>query len=134
MKLLDFGIAHLLESQGDGVQPLTRAGESVLTPAYAAPEQVNGGEVTTATDVYALGVLLYLLLAGRHPLEPDLEQPAALLRAIVETDAPRMSERVVDADPRLVAHRDRSPRLVTPHPSACARRCAATWTPSWPRR
>jgi len=101
VKLLDFGIAHLLESQGEGVQPLTREGESVLTPAYAAPEQVNGGEVTTSTDVYALGVLLYLLLAGRHPLEPDLEQPATLLRAIVETDAPRLSERVVDDDPRL---------------------------------
>ncbi len=101
VKLLDFGIAHLLESQGEGVQPLTRVGDSVLTPAYAAPEQVNGREVTTTTDVYALGVLFYLLLAGRHPLEPALEQPATLLRAIVETDAPRMSDRVVDDDPRL---------------------------------
>ena len=61
-KLLDFGIAKLLQSEehAGGTPFLTREGEGVLTPAFAAPEQLTGGPVTTATDVYALGVLLYV--------------------------------------------------------------------------
>lgn len=58
VKLLDFGIAKLLEDEG-GDAPLTRDGNSALTPQYAAPEQVTGAPVPTATDVYSLGALLY---------------------------------------------------------------------------
>src|SRR5262249_11516545 len=87
VKLLDFGIARLLEADEEhGTQLLTRASESMLTPAYAAPEQVTHGEVTTTTDVYALGVLLYVLLAGRHPAGDALESPATLLDSIVNVD------------------------------------------------
>src|SRR5207249_2596762 len=64
VKLLDFGIAKLLENE-QRFQPamtLTREGPGPLTPKYAAPEQLSGGTVTTATDIYALGVLLHILL------------------------------------------------------------------------
>src|SRR6266849_6752690 len=91
VKLLDFGIAKLLEEE-TGVTVLTREGERALTPAYAAPEQVIGRAVTTATDVYALGVLLYLLLAGKHPSESALQSPADLIKAIVDTQPLRPSE------------------------------------------
>ena len=99
VKLLDFGIAKLLETDSnwdDGHPPaaLTREGGAALTPQYAAPEQLAGGSITTATDVYALGVLLYVLLSGRHPAGTALQSPATLMRAIVDTDPMRMSDAV----------------------------------------
>jgi serine/threonine-protein kinase len=93
VKLLDFGIAKLLERDlGAGeATALTREG-AVLTPEYAAPEQLAGGHVTTATDVYALGVLLYVLLAGRHPISEGTRSTAELLRAVLEKEPARLSE------------------------------------------
>jgi tetratricopeptide (TPR) repeat protein len=68
-KLLDFGIAKLLRPESAGDDPaLTRVEEVALTPEYAAPEQLIGDLPSTATDVYQLGLLLYVLLTGRHPL------------------------------------------------------------------
>ena len=66
VKLLDFGIAKLLDETDSG----TTSTAAVFTPDYAAPEQVHGGAITTATDVYALGVLLHELLVGTRP-EPS---------------------------------------------------------------
>jgi serine/threonine-protein kinase len=94
VKLLDFGIAKLLEGEGQegAATLLTREVGSALTPEYAAPEQLTGGPVTTATDVYGLGVLLYVLLTGQHPAGPGPHTPADLLRAITDTEPRRPSD------------------------------------------
>ncbi|MEN8162989.1 MAG: serine/threonine-protein kinase [Acidobacteriota bacterium] len=68
VKLLDFGIAKLLADE-EGATTVTRGGRQLMTPEYAAPEQRMGQPVTTATDVYALGVVLYELLTGQRPLD-----------------------------------------------------------------
>jgi len=92
-KLLDFGIAKLLEGEGQtGESPLTLEGGRALTPEYAAPEQLKGEAVTAATDVYASGVLLYVLLTGRHPAGAGPHTPAGLVKAILDTEPPRPSE------------------------------------------
>src|SRR5690606_3928641 len=85
VKLLDFGIAKLLDPAAAGAAPETRADLRIFTPEYAAPEQLTGeAAVTTATDVYSLGVLLFELLTGRRP-DPAPEAAlsgAALGRAL----------------------------------------------------
>ena len=86
VKLLDFGIAKLLES-GDDDQ-LTRTDLRALTPEYAAPEQVRGQPVTTATDVYALGGVLYELLTGRRATRFERHTPAELERVICTVPPP----------------------------------------------
>ena len=68
-KLLDFGIAKLLESGDEALTLATEAGGQVMTPQYASPEQLRGERVTTVSDVYGLGVLLYELLAGARPYD-----------------------------------------------------------------
>ncbi len=86
-RLLDFGIARPREEDETPGGPLTRTGHRLFTPEYAAPEQVRGEEPTEATDVFALGVLLYELLADRSPWPRDLTAHE-LERAILEHDPP----------------------------------------------
>ena len=78
VKLLDFGIAKLLD---DGIDDVTRTQHRALTPAYAAPEQFTQAPITTATDVYALGVLLDELLTGRRRAASDTGSPSSRIQA-----------------------------------------------------
>jgi eukaryotic-like serine/threonine-protein kinase len=97
-KLLDFGIAKLLDPT-DAPVDVTAAERQRLTPAYASPEQVRGEPITTVSDVYSLGALLYELLAGRGPhrfsrLHPS---PTELLQVVAEQEPARPSAAATDA-------------------------------------
>lgn len=90
-KLLDFGIAKLLRPEyGAGAIGLTRTMQP-MTPEYASPEQVLGQPITTSSDVYSLGVLLYRLIAGRHPYEMSTLSAAEMERVVCETNPDRPS-------------------------------------------
>jgi serine/threonine protein kinase/tetratricopeptide (TPR) repeat protein len=95
-KLLDFGIAKLLAPESlSHTLPVTRLQERMLTPENAAPEQVLGRPITTATDIYGLGVLLYQLVTGRSPYRLLSFSQLQLERAICMDDPVRPSQMVI---------------------------------------
>ncbi len=89
VKLLDFGIAKLLAPEEDGDTPPTRDGQVPLTTGYASPEQVRGDDITTATDVYSAGVVLYRLLTGVSPHRVEGKTPSELLQ-LLSRETPRL--------------------------------------------
>jgi eukaryotic-like serine/threonine-protein kinase len=111
VKLLDFGIAKLLapESGPIGATLLTLDGGTAMTPLFAAPEQLTGGAITTATDIYSLGVLLYMLLAGAHPAGAGPHSPADLLKAITEVDPPAASQMALQSGSAAAERRGTTP-------------------------
>jgi len=101
VKLLDFGIAKLLHPEFmPGTAGLTRAGLRPLTPDYASPEQVRGDPMTTVSDVYSLGVLLYQLLTGRLPYSTAGRSLAEVEKTICDTQ-PRAPSTVIEGDEPL---------------------------------
>ena len=99
-KLLDFGIAKLLDSENAPSSGQTLTLQGVMTPEYASPEQVRGETMTTASDTYSLGVVLYRLLTGRSPYRTKTHRPDEIVRAITEQEPTRPSTAVKDRDSR----------------------------------
>ena len=99
-KLLDFGIAKILGPEsgvGAAVQTMPQA--RLLTPAYASPEQLRGEAVTTASDVYSLGVVLYELLTGHRPYRASSRQPEDMMQMVAASDPERPSAAIYRASP-----------------------------------
>ena len=134
VKLLDFGIARIVEKDlvdalddpgehtaGDPAahalpagamtaRARTKHGERLLTPRYAAPEQIRGEQATTSSDVYALGLLLHELLTGTHPFATDVSTAQEMQQAILEGAPARPSLTASRTDPTVTALRASTPR------------------------
>ena len=156
VKLLDFGVAKLLEADPPaGQAELTRMTGRIFTPEYAAPEQILGEPITTATDVYSLGVLLHVLLTGARPLGIS-DNPVEIERAVLHDEPVRASvavsqdgkrcRRAIDLGHTLAARSHGRPRqhrfagasqeaagALLLGTSAGGRRAAASRSPAHPR-
>ncbi|CAM2069891.1 Non-specific serine/threonine protein kinase [Sulfidibacter corallicola] len=105
-KLLDFGIAAILNPDTGTQQTLTHAAGPVMTPAYASPEQWLGEPLNAATDVYSLGVLLFELLTGTLPYEVTSRSPLTAYHMVVESDVPSLASRFTGTSGQVRMHAD----------------------------
>jgi eukaryotic-like serine/threonine-protein kinase len=117
-RLLDFGIAKLVTPELPGEAPTATA--MLMTPEYASPEQARGELITTATDVYSLGVVLYELLTGHYPYRLPSRQPLDVLRAVSEQE-PECPSDTIQRTEEKTAPRDAPPIRVTPESVARTR-------------
>jgi eukaryotic-like serine/threonine-protein kinase len=98
--LLDFGIAKIIDPATQAIgTPATLTGMRIMTPEYACPEQIRGEAVTTATDVYSLGVVLYELLSGHRPYRITTNNPLEIARVICEEEPKKPSTAVTNPAP-----------------------------------
>jgi len=97
-KLLDFGISKILSAEFEQKNSATVTKLGVMTPSYASPEQLQSKSVTTATDIYSLGVILYELLSGHRPFETKEDDLKEIYKAVLENDPPPPSVVIADSE------------------------------------
>ena len=101
-KLLDFGVAKLLDADSDSVNDgLTKTGMWHLTPDFASPEQIKGESITTSSDIYSLGVLLYQLISGNSPYKINNLSPVAIVKILYEERISPPSEALKKSEEHL---------------------------------
>jgi serine/threonine protein kinase len=102
-KLLDFGIAKILSADGAGdTTEQTASALRLMTPEYASPEQLRGLPITTSTDVYSLGIVLYELLSGHRPYRFPNRSPEEIVRVVLTAEPTRPSDAVTNYEGRRV--------------------------------
>ncbi|TVQ14671.1 MAG: serine/threonine protein kinase [Balneolaceae bacterium] len=122
VKLLDFGIAKLLDDSTEATIPATRTGLFLMTPEYASPEQITGGNITTACDVYALGLLLCEMLTGKMPYDVNRKSPLEVGHVITLTEPVKPSSLLYNRNPVQRGSEHTAESTGTPSPQVAAQK------------